>query len=512
ETVQGETPEVVSTSDISGETASTPQLETVQRQSDDTVSTSDISKETESVTEAETVQRQTDETVPNLAIPEETASTTDAETVQGETPEVVSSSDISGETASTPQPETVQRQSDETIVTSDISGETTSTSQAETVQGETPEVVSTSDIPEETTPTPQAERVQRETPEVVSSSDIAGETASTPQAESLELSPMSPISGDMQSLIERDTVRRKTGEIHRDLQQREAIQAVSTNDSIEEASDSIESNSNSYLTGSQKEAGDTVDHRYIQSSALNDNNATVAQLLRESDRPSQLSHGIENLGSWQPLGQSQPLGQYPQSIIQREERSPKNDPDRPRSVTSFIQKPRSLSPESAIAPDLQTPSASETPDRWSSIADLLAHSDSPQPAAANAQPKIQKRSPVIQRQSQKPTAPSPEDNDSTLIFTPDGFQTLPSSNNSRSQHLQLKSKTNNGSPPDIQRLAASATEAIAEIGPSNADPTPQTPNTNDLELLARQIYHLVRQRLEIEKERRGGYFSDRLPW
>ncbi|MBK4728867.1 hypothetical protein JJD41_03040 [Oxynema sp. CENA135] len=443
------------------------------------------------MTEADAVQRQSDETVPSSDIAGTTESGTESETVQRETSELVSTSDISQETVSTPQAETVPRQSDDTVSTSDIPGKSLST--------------------------PQAETVQRETSEVVSTSDISQETASTPQAESLEVSPMSPISGDMQSLIERDTVRRKTDEIHQDVQQSEATQAVSTNDSIEEASDSIESNSDDRLTLSQKETKDNPVQTYKKGNDLNENYITVAQLLRESDRLSQLSHGIENLGSWQPLGQSQPLGQHSQNIIQDEGQSPKNDPDRPPSVTQFIQKSRSLPPESAIAPDLQTrsasePTTSETPDRWSSIADLLAHSDSPQPAAANAQPKIQKRSPVIQRQSQKPTAPPPQDNDSTLIFTPDGFQTLPSSNNSRSQHLQLKSKTNNGSPPDIQRLAPSATEAIAEIGPSNADPTPQNPNTNDLELLARQIYHLVRQRLEIEKERRGGYFSDRLPW
>jgi hypothetical protein len=37
-------------------------------------------------------------------------------------------------------------------------------------------------------------------------------------------------------------------------------------------------------------------------------------------------------------------------------------------------------------------------------------------------------------------------------------------------------------------------------------------DSNSLEMLALEIYGLVRQRLEIERERHGNYYSDRLPW
>jgi hypothetical protein len=37
-------------------------------------------------------------------------------------------------------------------------------------------------------------------------------------------------------------------------------------------------------------------------------------------------------------------------------------------------------------------------------------------------------------------------------------------------------------------------------------------DSNSLEMLALEIYGLVRQRLEIERERQGNYYSDRLPW
>lgn len=51
---------------------------------------------------------------------------------------------------------------------------------------------------------------------------------------------------------------------------------------------------------------------------------------------------------------------------------------------------------------------------------------------------------------------------------------------------------------------------IEEI-PSTNDSSVQE-NDRDLEVLAREIYTLLRQRLEIDRERRGSYYSDRLPW
>jgi hypothetical protein len=73
-------------------------------------------------------------------------------------------------------------------------------------------------------------------------------------------------------------------------------------------------------------------------------------------------------------------------------------------------------------------------------------------------------------------------------------------------------------PSDISTTIAPITHTIRQSrGYANESPildTPQQPENNDpaeLEILAREIYHRLRQRLEIERERHGSY-SGNLPW
>ncbi len=74
--------------------------------------------------------------------------------------------------------------------------------------------------------------------------------------------------------------------------------------------------------------------------------------------------------------------------------------------------------------------------------------------------------------------------------------------------LQLKSFANgkSGNPPDTFTPIQPVTEIIE---PSSSEPTDT--DSFDLETLAREIYHRLRQRLELERERHGSY-SGRLPW
>ncbi|MBC1299776.1 hypothetical protein GNF11_33755, partial [Nostoc sp. UCD122] len=64
-------------------------------------------------------------------------------------------------------------------------------------------------------------------------------------------------------------------------------------------------------------------------------------------------------------------------------------------------------------------------------------------------------------------------------------------------------------PPDISREIQPITETIEST--SSSSPEDEKDDTADLEALAREIYHKLRQRIEIERERHGGY-SGRLPW
>ncbi|MBE8991332.1 hypothetical protein [Nostoc sp. LEGE 12450] len=63
--------------------------------------------------------------------------------------------------------------------------------------------------------------------------------------------------------------------------------------------------------------------------------------------------------------------------------------------------------------------------------------------------------------------------------------------------------------PDISREIEPITETIESTSLSSGED--EKDDTADLEALAREIYHKLRQRIEIERERHGGY-SGRLPW
>ncbi len=63
--------------------------------------------------------------------------------------------------------------------------------------------------------------------------------------------------------------------------------------------------------------------------------------------------------------------------------------------------------------------------------------------------------------------------------------------------------------PDISREIQPITETIESA--SSSSQGDEKDDTADLEALAREIYHKLRQRIEIERERHGGY-SGRLPW
>ncbi len=64
-------------------------------------------------------------------------------------------------------------------------------------------------------------------------------------------------------------------------------------------------------------------------------------------------------------------------------------------------------------------------------------------------------------------------------------------------------------PSDISREIAPVTETIESA--SSFSQEDDKDDTSDLEALAREIYNRLRQRIEIERERHGGY-SGRLPW
>ncbi|NES84297.1 MAG: hypothetical protein F6K10_24410 [Moorea sp. SIO2B7] len=77
------------------------------------------------------------------------------------------------------------------------------------------------------------------------------------------------------------------------------------------------------------------------------------------------------------------------------------------------------------------------------------------------------------------------------------------------------SSNTNGKQTIVQRDAESGGEKTViseEISSVDNSSESKEDDSNNFEILAREIYGFIRQRLEIERERRGIYNSDRLPW
>jgi hypothetical protein len=131
---------------------------------------------------------------------------------------------------------------------------------------------------------------------------------------------------------------------------------------------------------------------------------------------------------------------------------------------------------------------SDTPDRWESIEDLIDGSSS------NSDPfsfdRISPQQPDLESRSSPRMSPtiSPQYASPIRGFA-DGGEVTPS---------------------DISTTIEPITQTI-ESPINNPQPEPENNDPAELEILAREIYHRLRQRLEIERERHGSY-SGNLAW
>ncbi|MEA5566074.1 hypothetical protein, partial [Anabaena sp. UHCC 0399] len=167
-------------------------------------------------------------------------------------------------------------------------------------------------------------------------------------------------------------------------------------------------------------------------------------------------------------------------------------------------------PITSISPHkIQKSPTENIPNSWSSLAELM---DEMEMSATNHSEKI-----VIQPQTDKKqwnkvipiTSKRSPTVGRTLSHSLSGNElsqteiNFPPKNNSKNQSIQTYSN-----PFDftlIQKTEDSYTEES-----TNNDSTEE--ETENLEILAQEIYKLLRQRLEIERERRGNNYSGRLPW
>ncbi|HEY9598296.1 MAG TPA: hypothetical protein V6D33_11560, partial [Cyanophyceae cyanobacterium] len=298
-----------------------------------------------------------------------------------------------------------------------------------------------------------------------------------------------------------------------------------------------------------------------ETQATPDSEVTVAQLLSESKQPPALPTVLGNIAQLKPLGQSNALGQSPieaastspllsssstsnlsadfPSIIQRMPES--SDGELPQisdriNESSPIKSSNRSSSNLGITQNLDTsdrvsPSA-DIPSSWSSIAELLGDSPTVEPASPVIQ-RYPERQPssvtsskptVIQRRKEER---QPENEVEELVFTPEGFQRADSGSDRSSRTSRtgrsliqtkkrdrqaLQKKTNNSSTASNDITLQMDSEPASQPITITALNSSSQAESGSMESLAREVYNMLRQRLEIERERRGSNYSGRMPW
>lgn len=256
----------------------------------------------------------------------------------------------------------------------------------------------------------------------------------------------------------------------------------------------------------QPDSTDSLQRRVIEIAAQppesklpegNSPDLTVAQLLAAGQSPDLLSDIADTFVSPKLISSL-----LPSSKSNRKHHSQSNfqSPNIPLQLktssdeTAESEDSFEVSMDDAIAPTIPPSSSPALPSNWSSIEDLFT----PQPS-------------VIQPKAESPTA-APEDT-SGLVLTPTGIhpekrvQRKTVSAQRTAQPLQKQPPT---TLPPVSSMPQT-TEVVMRQSQTKKS-TESEVNEQSFEILAREIYHILRQRLEVERERHGGYQSGRLPW
>lgn len=221
---------------------------------------------------------------------------------------------------------------------------------------------------------------------------------------------------------------------------------------------------------------------------------TVAQLLATGQSPSLLSNIADNFVSPKSIS-SLLSSSKPNRKHHFQKPSNFQSPNIPLELNTrsdeIARSEEGFEVSMESAPTIQPSSNPVLPSSWSSIEDLFT---------------VQAPS-VIQRQAE-PQSLVPADT-SDLVLTPTGIhpeklvQRKPAS-------VQRPPQKTAAAPPQV-----SSPPQITEVVMRQSQTEKSTESEVDeqsFEILAREIYHVLRQRLEVERERHGGYQSGRLPW
>ncbi|MFN9061665.1 MAG: hypothetical protein ACK5WL_17055 [Pseudanabaena sp.] len=348
--------------------------------------------------------------------------------------------------------------------------------------------------------TPQIDAIQRE-------SDISAVSDISQVDQNIQRFSESPVLDD---LLQSDrTIQRETNS---NITQPTQTDSLQTQPDILAVSDILQGN---YSQSIQRK----VEANNQENPIDNSENKTIIQMMRDPSNTADLKlpKAIENLSQTEYLGNFSPLTPSKTTSSKSSQTVQRSQIDRPS--------PNSLSNSLNNLPQIIQPKQDQNPDSnqtnsigWSNIAELLANlpltkSSSNPPASSLNNQKTSDRSPLATKPAsvsstsnqttiQRSLDQNDIDSDQDLYITPTGIQ---------------KGKPNkiiNTQSPTVQRKinAEQLPEATVSVEPRQDQNQDAENFDQNLETLAQEIYILLKQRLETEKERQGTRYQGRLPW
>ncbi|WP_445247275.1 hypothetical protein, partial [Microcoleus sp. OTE_8_concoct_300] len=271
---------------------------------------------------------------------------------------------------------------------------------------------------------------------------------------------------------------------------------------------------------------------------------TVAQLLSQPGATPQLPKVLENITTSQPLGITKPLVQrseflsetsFPETARIFSRDKPQNFSLKPTlptysSVTNIQEKSESTFSSEVPKQDTMIQrqerdfSMTDVPDSWSSIEELLGENNAIPSDLAVVQTYSTGVQQAVPRQQQQAISDI-----RTAMLLPLGvfsstsgihsleLQQQPSSVKSLMEKtlqsrtkLEEKAATRNAEPAQtIPSSYLGVSEKLTQVTETKEEKKEEEQKTDKVETLAREIYGLLRQRLEIERERHGFYYNPR---
>ena len=348
--------------------------------------------------------------------------------------------------------------------------------------------------------TPQIDAIQRE-------SDISAVSDISQVDQNIQRFSESPVLDD---LLQSDrTIQRETNS---NITQPTQTDSLQKQPDILAVSDILQGN---YSQSIQRK----VEANNQENTIVNSENKTIIQMMRDPSNTADLKlpKAIENLSQTEYLGNFSPLTPSKTTSSKSSQTVQRSQIDRPS--------PNSLSNSLNNLPQIIQPKQDQNPDSnqtnsigWSNIAELLANlpltkSSSNPPASSLNNQKTSDRSPLATKPAsvsstsnqttiQRSLDQNDIDSDQDLYITPTGIQ---------------KGKPNkiiNTQSPTVQRKinADQLPEATVSVEPRQDQNQDAENFDQNLETLAQEIYILLKQRLETEKERQGTRYQGRLPW